>query len=126
MPDKPIKGSKNRLASFGHAINGIKLLLKEEPNARIHFTAAIFVILFSYFLNLSTSEWLWIVLSIAFVFTAELFNTAIENICDYISPQYHEKIKVIKDLSAGAVLFVSLFALFVAFFILIPKLFLLY
>lgn len=34
--------------------------------------------------------------------TAELFNTAIEDLCDFIEPQHHASIGAIKDVAAAA------------------------
>jgi diacylglycerol kinase len=111
----------NRLKSFKHAWNGIKILFKEEPNARIHFIAILFVSLISIILQIDITEWIAIFFSIALVITAEIFNTAIENISDFISPERNEKIKKIKDLSAAAVLVSAITAIIVAFIIFIPK-----
>ena len=52
---------------------------------------------------------------------AEMFNTCIEKVCDLVSTEYNEKIRNIKDLSSGTVLFVSIMALIIALFILINK-----
>lgn len=43
-----------------------------------------------------------ILVSTAMVLTAELFNTALEAICDFIETARNEKIMVIKDISAAA------------------------
>jgi diacylglycerol kinase len=42
------------------------------------------------------------------VWSAEAFNTAIESICDLLSPQFSEHARVAKDVGAGAVLIVSI------------------
>ncbi|MEW6678070.1 MAG: diacylglycerol kinase [Pseudomonadota bacterium] len=51
-------------------------------------------------------EWvdsLLILLATAFVLVAEIFNSAIEALCDFVEPRYSEKIAVIKDIAAAAV-----------------------
>jgi diacylglycerol kinase (ATP) len=56
--------------------------------------------------TLSLREWLdvlMIVLATAFVLVAELFNSAIEALCDFVEVQHNEKIRVIKDIAAAAV-----------------------
>ena len=43
-----------------------------------------------------------IVLSTGIMISAEIFNTAIEAICDFMKTDYDEKIGIIKDVSAAA------------------------
>ncbi|MEP7264213.1 MAG: diacylglycerol kinase family protein [Bacteroidota bacterium] len=112
---------RSRLKSFRYAFNGMRLLILQEHNARIHFVAAIIAILMGYILNLTSAEWCLLTLVIAGVFIAELINTAIENLCNVVQPDYHEKIKVVKDVSAAAVLLAALSAVIVAMILFIPK-----
>src|SRR6187551_2462016 len=93
-----------RLKSFSYALNGLKILLKEEHNTRIHLVAAMVVVIVGFVLEISTTEWIALVFAIAFVITTEILNSSIENIADFISPEKHEKIKKIKDLAAAGVL----------------------
>ena len=55
------------------------------------------------------------VLAICLVLTAESLNTAIEKIADFIHPDHNKKIGFIKDISAGAVFFAAIFALFIIY-----------
>ncbi len=110
-----------RIKSFSFAFNGLKILIKEEHNARVHLIAACLVILAGFLFRLSTNEWLIIVLTIGFVFSLEIINSAIENIADFISPEKNESIKKIKDLAAASVLMSAFVALIVGFFIFVPK-----
>ncbi len=112
-----------RLKSFKYAFEGLKTLLKQEHNARIHLAATFVAIGAGFFFKISYSEWSLIVFAIVLVFVAEIINTAIENISDFISPQKNEKIKIIKDLAAAAVLVAALGAVIIALFIFIPKIF---
>lgn len=43
-----------------------------------------------------------ILLATGFMLTAEIFNTAIEAICDFMTTDYNEKIGIIKDIAAAA------------------------
>lgn len=113
---------RNRIKSFKYAFNGLKILLKEEHNARVHLLAAILVVILSILLHISSVEWLAIVLSIGFVIALEIINSAIENIADFISPQKDERIKKIKDLAAAGVLTAAFSAVFIALIIFVPKL----
>ncbi|MBN2893196.1 MAG: diacylglycerol kinase family protein [Bacteroidales bacterium] len=110
-----------RLKSFKYAFNGLRILIKEEHNARIHLFAAICVIIAGLFFNISMNEWISVIFSIGLVFSLEIINSSIENIADFISPERHEMIKKIKDLSASGVLISAITALIIGLIIFIPK-----
>lgn len=112
---------KKRLESFYYAWNGIKILIKEEHNARIHLFATFLAISLGIYFSLSSVEWICLVLTIGLVISLEAVNSAIENIADFISPEWHEQIKKIKDLSAGAVLIAAIAAFFVGLILFLPK-----
>lgn len=111
-----------RLLSFKFAFSGIKLLFKEEHNSWVHLLFTIFAITLAFWLKISLLEWILVVFCIGFVFVAEIINAAIENICDFISPERHTMIKRIKDLSAAAVLFSAITSLIIGSLIFLPKL----
>jgi len=110
-----------RLKSFKYAFNGLRILIKEEHNARIHLFATICVVIAGFFFRISPLEWIAIVFSIGLVFSLEIINSSIENIADFISPERNDKIKKIKDLSASAVLISAITALIIGLIIFIPK-----
>ena len=112
---------RKRFQSFKYAINGLKILLFEEHNARIHFFISICVVIAGFIFKVSTIEWLFLILAIGIVITIEIINSAIENIADFISPEKHDKIKIIKDLSAAAVLICAITAAVIGLVIFIPK-----
>ncbi|MFM2268691.1 MAG: hypothetical protein RL757_2132 [Bacteroidota bacterium] len=113
---------RNRIKSFGYAINGVKLLLTNEPHARIHVAAAILATGAGAYFQISAMEWVAIVMSIAIVLAAEGFNTAIELLTDLVSPNYHELAGKTKDVAAGAVLLTAMGAALVGVVIFLPKL----
>lgn len=110
-----------RLKSFKYAFNGLRILIKEEHNARIHLFATVCVIIAGLFFNISMNEWIGVIFSIGLVFSLEIINSSIENIADFISPEKHEMIKKIKDLSASGVLISAITALIIGLIIFIPK-----
>jgi diacylglycerol kinase (ATP) len=110
----------SRLKSFSHAFRGIWTLFREEPNARIHLVAAVVAVGLGLYLGITRMEWIAILGVIALVFSAELINTAIEQLADVVSPEFHPKIKLVKDLAAAAVLVFAIFALCVASLIFTP------
>jgi len=111
----------NRIKSFVYAFNGLSVLLREEHNFRIHLVATLVVFLAAIYFQLSTIESVLLVLTVGFVLVAEAFNSAIENIADFISSEKHEKIKRIKDIAAAAVFISALAALSIGLLIFVPK-----
>lgn len=113
---------KARARSFKYAFDGLKTFVTSEHNAWLHLVATIAVIVLSIATHIVRLEWMALIIVIGFVWVAELFNTAIEKIIDFISAEQQPKIKIIKDLSAAAVLVAAIIALITGCFIFIPKL----
>ncbi len=112
---------KKRLDSFKFAFAGIRDLFKTEPNAIIHLIVAILAVVLGFFFSISTTEWCFVIFSIAFVFSAEAFNTAIEHLTNLVSPDYNELAGKTKDAAAAAVLFAAIGAAVVGIIIFLPK-----
>ena len=104
--------------SFGFAGQGIVDLFRYENNAKVHLLIAGLVIIAGLWLGLSRVEWAIILTQIGLVWAAEGFNTAVEKLCDFVSPGLHPQIKAIKDLSSGAVLILAITAVVVGLVIL--------
>lgn len=113
----------NRLKSVGYAFNGAVLLLKTEASIKIQFTLAILVTIAGFFFNISSDEWIVQLLAIGVIMSIEGLNTAIEEIANFIHPEHHSKIGLIKDIAAGAVFIASVFAIIIGLIIYIPKIF---
>jgi len=114
----------DRIKSFKYAFHGLKLFFILDHNGRVHLFAAIVAIALSFYLKLSALEWIAILGVISAVMVAEILNSAIEKLADMVSPDFHPKIKIVKDLAAAAVLVAAFLALAVGAIIFIPKLFL--
>ncbi len=97
-----------RLQSFKFAFRGLFALLKTQPNARVHLLATIAVIIAGVLLHISAAEWCWLVLAMVAVWVAEALNTAIEQLADVVSPNFHPAIARAKDLAAAGVLLAAL------------------
>lgn len=118
---KPKKFSiSNRIRSFRHAFNGLKILFKEEYNSRIQLLAAIAVVIAGFVFNISPTEWIAIILAIGFVLAMEAINSAIEGLSDFVSPEKHVMIKKIKDLAAAGVLISAITALAIGWVVFLP------
>ncbi len=111
------------MKAFYYAISGLMYALRREYNLRIHAGSAAAVCIAGFLLRISTTEWLLVIASVAAVIAAELFNTAVEVLCNHVTPEYHPAIKHVKDISAAAVLVVSASAAITGAIIFIPKLF---
>lgn len=112
---------RQRLKSFDFAFAGLVQFFTTQHNAIIHAFATIVVMGLCMYLPLTITECIIITWCVAMVWMAELFNTAIEKLCDHISPGYSKKIKFIKDVAAAAVLITAIAALLTGLFIFIPK-----
>jgi diacylglycerol kinase len=107
--------------SLSFAVNGIKLLFSTQKNARYQLCVAISVSALGWFFHLSAIEWMIVCGCIGLVLFAEGVNTALEYLVDFVSPQYHTKAGQIKDLAAGSVLILSIFAIIIGCILFIPK-----
>ncbi len=107
---------------FKFAWAGIKVAYQKEKNFRIHLIIGTSIILLSLMLKLNLLEWFIVLTAIVLVIVTELFNSVIERLIDYLKPETHIQAKEIKDLSAGAVLIVAIFAATIGSIIFIPKL----
>lgn len=110
--------------TFSHAIEGLITLIKEERNARLHLISTILMIICGNYIGFGPIEWIWISLAIAGVWVAELINSALERIVDLVSPENHPLAKKAKDFAAAAVLVMAIWALFLFFLLVVPKLYL--
>lgn len=110
----------DRIRSFSFALSGIVSLVKYEHNARIHLAALLIVVVLGFVFDVELWEWALIAVSAGLVFMAELFNTAVERLADYICSERDEKIRLIKDYAAGAVLIAALLAVVIGLLVFIP------
>ena len=109
--------------SFGYAIKGMFIALKEEQNMRVHLVAIAVVTFAGIYLGLTATEWAIIALTIGFVVSLEMVNAAIENLVDHVSPEFNKEAGKIKDLAAGAVLVAAIVATVIAVYIFGNKIF---
>jgi diacylglycerol kinase (ATP) len=113
----------NRLKSVGFAFKGMLVLIKTEASIKIQLVVALVVTFAGFYFNISTTEWMVQLTMISLVMSIEGVNTAVEYIADFIHPDHHPKIGLIKDISAGAVFIASIIAVIIAGIIYLPKIF---
>jgi diacylglycerol kinase (ATP) len=120
-PAERPQGAASRLASFGHALRGVAVLLR-QPNARIHAVAAVLVTILGLALQVSALEWCALALAMALVLGAEALNTAIELVVDMVQPEWHALARDAKDVAAAGVLMCTLGAVVVGLWVFAPRL----
>ncbi|WP_138415732.1 diacylglycerol kinase family protein [Aquibacillus sediminis] len=116
------RGNRKRLVGFSCAINGLKNVFRHEINFRIHLLVAVLVISLGAIFRITQLEWIAICLTIGSVLAFEMMNTAVERAMDYLSPEIHPSVGLVKDISAGAVFITAINAVIVGGIIFIPKL----
>lgn len=109
------------IKSFKYAAKGLRYVLNSERNARIHMGSAIIALAASIILKISLEQWLFVVISIAMVFFAEIVNTAVEKTLDLISQENNQLVKLIKDMTAAGVLVCAMASVIVAIVVFIPR-----
>lgn len=95
-------------------------MFSSERNFNVQFVLFCLLVISGLFLRITTSDWIVLLIMSAIVLSLEMINSAIEKTCDLISKENNPKIKNIKDISAGAVLLASLFALVIGLLTLLP------
>lgn len=113
---------KKRIKSFSYAFAGLKVLFKEEHNARIHAVATLLVVAAGILFRITAGEWIAVVLCIGMVISAEAVNSSIERCADFVKQERDDRKRDIKDLGAAAVLVCAIAAAVVGCIIFIPYL----
>ena len=111
---KPEAFGRKRVNSFVFALKGLWHAFRTETHMKLHGLAAVVVIAYGLWDNLSTLEWFMVGLAIALVFITELINTALEKLVDLVHPEQAPAAGQVKDIASGAVLVAACFALIVA------------
>lgn len=111
----------SRYKSIRFAVNGIKTLFREEKNSVIQLLIFVLVIVAGILFKISDTEWIVIITVSMFVFACECFNTALEDLSDFVTMEKNDKIRKIKDLAAGGVLISALGAAITGMIIFIPQ-----
>lgn len=99
------------------AFFGIVTTFKKERNIKIHLFFTLLVILAGSVLKISQAKWLAIILIILMIFSAEIFNSAVEETANLLTDKLnlkYEETKLIRDISAGAVLVLVIGSLIIA------------
>ena len=110
------------LLGIRHALSGLVHAARRERNFQIELALGLTALAMSWWLRISQTEWLAVVLCCGLVLSAELLNTAIEHLADTAGPTRSEQIRVVKDVAAGAVLLAAMVSLAVGAAVFLPRL----
>lgn len=113
---------KRHHISFKNAFAGLKWALATQPNFKVHILLALVAVFLGLVAGLSRLEWAVVVFTIFWALACEMINTAIESICDLVTKEWKEEIKIAKDVSAGMMLTVAFGSILVAILLILPKL----
>lgn len=111
------------LSSFAYAFHGVASFFRHDRNGQIQGLAAIAVVIMGIVFKVSVTEWLVIIICCGAVISLEMINTAIEKLCDMVSPDPDPRVKMIKDVAAGGVVIMALASFVICLIIFVPKIF---
>ncbi|MEM6820478.1 MAG: diacylglycerol kinase family protein [Verrucomicrobiota bacterium] len=110
------------LKKFVVAWQGIADAFKTQLHFKIHCLIAIAVLTAAVLFDVEPWEWCVLILTIGWVLSAELLNTAIEHLGDAVTTEIHPLVGKAKDVAAGAVLCAGGFAIVIGIIIFLPYL----
>lgn len=111
----------NRLFAIKYAATGFWILITSENSIKAQVFIAFMMAIIGFIMQISATEWMFQIIAIGLILVAESLNTAIENIANFVHPEYHKQIGRIKDISAGAVFFAAIIAVIIGLIIYVPK-----
>jgi diacylglycerol kinase (ATP) len=117
---------RGRLRSLKFALKGMWILMTTEDSIKAQLFFALVATILGFYFDITAMEWEIQVIVIGLVLVAEAANTAIEEVADFIHPEFHEKIGLIKDIAAGIPSFAAFTSLIIAGIIYVPKILLLF
>jgi diacylglycerol kinase (ATP) len=109
--------ARTLLESFNFAVEGIIHVLRTQRNMRIHFLAAVGVLVACLAIGVSKLELIALLLAIAFVFITEMINSALEQAVDVATTSFDPLAKLAKDIAAGAVLIATVNAIAIGYLV---------
>lgn len=109
-----------RLKSFKYAFSGACKLVTTEHSIMAQIVISFLITIAGFYFNISKADWMFQTIAIGLVLGTEGMNTAVEKLADFIHPEFHNSIAIIKDIAAGAVFFAAIAALIIGFMIYYP------
>jgi diacylglycerol kinase (ATP) len=113
---------REKLKNIRPSWRAIQTLWHDEYSFRALAVCGAATLLLSWALRISLFEFVIVVLTIGAVLAVEALNTALEELCDHVTPEEHPHIGKVKDLGSGAALLAIAAAFIVGLIIFIPHL----
>jgi diacylglycerol kinase (ATP) len=102
----PGRGGIARVAAAAlNSFRGLREGLATEAAVKQEVALALVALPFSFIVARTVWVWLALIASLLFVLTVEFLNTAIERLCNHVTPERNEAIRVTKDLASTGVFF---------------------
>lgn len=90
------------LRKFRTVLSGLNYAVKYDFSVTYKLVLSVVVLIVAFAFR-GWVDFLMVLVATSLVLMAELFNSAIEALCDFVEERHNEKIKVIKDIAAAAV-----------------------
>lgn len=103
-----------------YALRGLLLLIRDEASFRIQLAGGLCIVLIGLLLHIRTADWIIVIILIGIVLALEAMNTAVEELCDHVTPEEHPKIGIVKDLAAAASAIFRITAIIVLVLVFLP------
>ncbi len=113
---------RSRIQAIKIAFEGIRAVLLTQPNVKVYLFFSLAAVAAGWILKITRQEWILLAITIGLVWAAEAFNTAVEELVDLVSPDQDPRAKIVKDVSAGAVLISALLSIVVGLLLFGPPL----
>ena len=107
---------------FRDAFRGVKVGMHNQSSFFVHFFVAVAVIVAAVVLGVSFVDWCLLLLCIAGVLTAEMFNSALESMAKAIGSEYNPHLRNALDIGSAAVLLASIGAVIVGTIVFLHRL----
>ncbi len=98
------------IKAFLNSRAGIIYLVRHEAAFRSEVVILFVSMPVAWWLATSLATFIWLVGSIVMIMIVEMLNTGIEQVCNGLSRDYMEEIKIAKDCGSAAVLFATMLA----------------
>ena len=108
MSDDPLSPERSWACKFRDAFRGVKAGVRGQSTFFVHFFATAAVVAAAAVLRVDLYEWCLLVLCIAGVITAEMFNSALESMAKAITGESDPHLGNSLDIGAAAVLVASI------------------
>lgn len=111
---------KKKVQNIPPSWRALVFLWNEELSFRVLLICGAIVLGLAYFFGVTLTEFLILLLVIGAVLAVEALNTALEELCDHVTPEEHPHIGRVKDLASGATLLMLIAALAIGLVIFVP------